>query len=83
MKKLVDPNYQLSDDEKSTEGIAVSQWKFKGGHGEDFIANVWDFGGQEIYHTTHQFFLTKRSLYLLVVDDRKERYRFLLLVTYY
>jgi len=33
---------------------------------------TWDFGGQEIYHATHQFFLTRRSLYLLVADDRKE-----------
>ncbi len=32
----------------------------------------WDFGGQEIYHATHQFFLTKRSLYILVTDERKE-----------
>jgi len=28
--------------------------------------NIWDFGGQEIYHATHQFFLTHRSLYLLL-----------------
>ena len=27
---------------------------------------VWDFGGQQIYHATHQFFLTKSSLYVLV-----------------
>jgi internalin A len=32
--------------------------------------NIWDFGGQEIMHATHQFFLTKRSLYLLVLDTR-------------
>lgn len=32
--------------------------------------NVWDLGGQEIMHATHQFFLTKRSLYLLVLDAR-------------
>jgi internalin A len=32
--------------------------------------NVWDFGGQEIMHATHQFFLTKRSLYVLVLDAR-------------
>jgi internalin A len=31
---------------------------------------VWDFGGQEIMHATHQFFLTKRSLYILVLDAR-------------
>jgi len=38
----------------------------------NFQVNIWDFGGQEIYHATHQFFLTRRSVYLLVCDDRKE-----------
>ena len=38
----------------------------------DFRVNIWDFGGQEIYHATHQFFLTKRSVYVLVSDERKE-----------
>jgi internalin A len=33
--------------------------------------NLWDFGGQRVMHTTHQFFLTQRSLYLLVIDNRK------------
>ena len=27
---------------------------------------TWDFGGQEIYQATHQLFLTRRSVYLLV-----------------
>jgi internalin A len=39
--------------------------------GEPIRLNIWDFGGQEIQHSTHQFFLTTRSLYLLVVDARK------------
>lgn len=39
--------------------------------GEAVKLNIWDFGGQEIQHSTHQFFLTTRSLYLLVVDARK------------
>jgi internalin A len=34
--------------------------------------NTWDFGGQEIYRATHQFFLTKRSLYLVVWNARTE-----------
>ena len=38
----------------------------------EFHVNIWDFGGQEIYHATHQFFLTRRSVYVLVCDDRKE-----------
>ena len=32
--------------------------------------NTWDFGGQEIYHATHQFFLTNRSLFLLAFNAR-------------
>src|SRR6266568_3252568 len=34
------------------------------------LLNTWDFGGQDIYHATHQFFLTKRSLYLVVWNAR-------------
>ncbi|MFJ9244154.1 COR domain-containing protein [Streptomyces sp. NPDC101776] len=30
--------------------------------------STWDFGGQDIYHATHQFFLTDRSLFLLLWD---------------
>ena len=32
--------------------------------------NTWDFGGQEIYHATHQFFLTNRALFLLAWNAR-------------
>ena len=32
--------------------------------------NTWDFGGQQIYHATHQFFLTNRSLFVLVWNAR-------------
>ena len=28
--------------------------------------SIWDFAGQEIYYTTHQFFLSERAVYLLV-----------------
>jgi internalin A len=40
--------------------------------GKTVKLNVWDFGGQEIMHATHQFFLTKRSLYLLVLNARQD-----------
>ena len=30
--------------------------------GEPVKLNIWDFGGQEIQHSKHQFFLTTRSL---------------------
>ncbi|AUB38178.1 GTPase SAR1 family domain [Nostoc flagelliforme CCNUN1] len=70
-KKIEDQNYQLRE-ENSTKGIEVIQWRFPMENEREFRVNIWDFGGQEIYHATHQFFLTKRSLYVLVADTRKE-----------
>ncbi|MFN8453742.1 MAG: COR domain-containing protein [Anaerolineae bacterium] len=55
--------------ENKTEGIAIRQWLVSI-NDQQIRLNVWDFGGQEIMHATHQFFLTKRSLYLLVIDAR-------------
>ena len=71
-KKIADINYPVPNLEKSTEGIDIIEWHFKTEKGQDFRINIWDFGGQEIYNATHRFFLTKRSLYILVVDERKE-----------
>ncbi|MBW4472224.1 MAG: leucine-rich repeat domain-containing protein [Stenomitos rutilans HA7619-LM2] len=71
-KKIEHPDYLLQENERSTEGIEVIQWCFLLMNGKEFRVNIWDFGGQEIYHATHQFFLTKRSLYTLVADTRKE-----------
>ncbi|HLP92323.1 MAG TPA: leucine-rich repeat protein [Nostocaceae cyanobacterium] len=70
-KKIENHRYQLKE-EDSTQGIEVKQWFVPMTNGLDFRINIWDFGGQEIYHATHQFFLTKRSLYALVADSRKE-----------
>ncbi len=71
-KKIEDSNYELDSKEKSTEGIDIIKWSFPFDNEREFKVNIWDFGGQEIYHATHQFFLTKRSLYVLVVDTRRE-----------
>ncbi|MBD2206006.1 leucine-rich repeat domain-containing protein [Calothrix sp. FACHB-1219] len=70
--KIQNETYELEPDEESTEGIEVIRWDFPQANGKDFRVNIWDFGGQEIYHQTHQFFLTERSLYALVADTRKE-----------
>jgi small GTP-binding protein len=32
---------------------------------------VWDFGGQDIMHHTHQLFLTQKSIYVLVLNARE------------
>lgn len=39
---------------------------------KNVTANLWDFGGQEIYYSTHQFFLTKRSIYIFVWEPRRD-----------
>ncbi|KAH3863896.1 uncharacterized protein LOC127866672 [Dreissena polymorpha] len=33
--------------------------------------SVWDFAGQTLYYSTHQFFLNKRSIYLVLMDMTK------------
>ena len=62
-------------EDQITEGIKRSEWSIPApGSGNSSIKlNIWDFGGQEIYHATHQFFLTKRSVYLLVWNARKTK----------
>jgi internalin A len=76
---VIENNYKL-EQEESTEGININTWiipqeemaKINPKVQRDFQINIWDFGGQEIYHSTHQFFLTKRSIYMLVTESRKE-----------
>jgi internalin A len=54
---------------KPTNGIKIyKDWKEEISD-RNIQLNVWDFGGQEINHATHQFFLTKRSLYILTIDS--------------
>ena len=67
-------NNEFEPNQGKTEGIAIKQWSVAQSEIEnqksEIKLNIWDFGGQEIMHATHQFFLTKRSLYLLVLDSR-------------
>jgi small GTP-binding protein len=61
-------------EDKITEGINISEWVTSSPSRDSKIKlNIWDFGGQEIYHATHQFFLTTRSVYLLVWNARKTK----------
>lgn len=69
MKRLLGEGFDLN--ESPTHGIDIKHWKVKSG-GKEIRLNFWDFGGQEIMHSTHQFFMSKRGLYILVLDGRKE-----------
>ncbi|NRA27019.1 MAG: hypothetical protein HRU10_07210 [Opitutales bacterium] len=56
----------------STEGIHCIEWKtdFRGpGVTETGIANIWDFGGQELYHNTHRLFASEGSVYIIALTD--------------
>jgi internalin A len=73
--KLVNPDFDIQQNQKTietTRGIAVAKWIADTDVSRNFRINIWDFGGQEIYHATHQFFLTKRSLYIFVWEARKD-----------
>ena len=58
--------------EPTTHGMRIRDLSLKHPEhaGVDMSLSFWDFGGQDIYHATHQFFLTDRSLFLLVWSPR-------------
>ncbi|MEG5138065.1 MULTISPECIES: leucine-rich repeat domain-containing protein [unclassified Microcoleus] len=60
---------KYNPNEPQTDGLNITDWQITV-NTKSVKLNVWDFGGQEIYHATHQFFLTKRSLYVLVCNCR-------------
>ncbi len=58
-------------EEKETHGITIDRIAFPTFSGE-VTARVWDFGGQVVLHSMHEFFLTAGSLYLLVLNERDD-----------
>ena len=60
----------LDAQQPMTRGIEITDWDVSLTHREKILVHIWDFGGQEILHATHQFFFTQRSLYLLVLAGR-------------
>ncbi|MCI5157124.1 MAG: hypothetical protein D3906_01555 [Candidatus Electrothrix sp. AUS1_2] len=62
---------QFNPHEATTHGIRIKRWQLACSCRE-LRCNLWDFGGQEIMHATHQFFLSRRSLYVLVLDGRRD-----------
>ena len=77
-KRLKDNTFDKH--EKQTDGIKIEKLVF----GElptfseqtrlhGLLAYMWDFGGQEIMTSTHRFFLTNRSVYILVLEARNDK----------
>ena len=70
-RKLVDPNAELPASSESTRGVDTTHWEMAE---EDFNVRIWDFAGHTVTHAVHQFFLSERSLYILVCNGRTEEY---------
>lgn len=63
----------VGEDTSSTKGIEISKWIVRpNSNDKEYVINLWDFGGQEIYHSTHQYFLTKKSLYVFLWSARTD-----------
>jgi len=73
IRRLKGDSFDLAEPE--THGISISELALDTSVGA-VKGRTWDFGGQHILHSMHEFFLTARSLYLLVLgsrDDMMER----------
>jgi GTPase SAR1 family protein len=57
--------------EGETHGINIRELELACADGP-VQARVWDFGGQHVLHAMHEFFLTARSLYLVVLGERQD-----------
>ncbi|WML86570.1 leucine-rich repeat domain-containing protein [Thiothrix subterranea] len=62
----------VEEDCASTHGITIKTIPFPMDNGDTINLNVWDFGGQEIYHATHRLFLSSDCLYLLLWAEETE-----------
>ncbi len=72
LRRLYQPDRELPAVDETTRGIEIHRHSFLTTAGRPFTLNLWDFGGQQIYHATHQFFLTKNALYVLVDDTKRD-----------
>ena len=52
--------------EPSTHGILVTSAPFPLGDAEPIRLNIWDFGGQDLYHGTHALFMRTSAIFLAV-----------------
>ena len=56
----------------TTHGVQIHRLPFPLDDGDQTHLNIWDFGGQDIYHSTHSLFLRSRALFLLLWNPESE-----------
>ena len=61
-------------DSNSTHGVAIVPARLPAGRDRDEIAlQMWDFGGQDIYHGTHALFMRDNAIFALIWAKDFER----------
>ncbi|WP_439483994.1 leucine-rich repeat domain-containing protein [Cyclobacterium plantarum] len=66
-------SYIFEENHNSTPGISLSQAKLISTlYQSDLVLNIWDFGGQDLYHATHRLFMQTRAIIILVWDAANE-----------
>ncbi len=71
MRRITENSFDEA--EKTTHGINKISWKeLNNDKGEIIKVNLWDFGGQHIQHSLHQFFFSQRVIYVLVLNPRND-----------
>jgi hypothetical protein len=61
--------------QKETLGVSLCKWPMKKCPSGEVLAHVWDFAGQTITHSMHQFFLSVRAVYILLLTGRENSER--------
>ena len=70
--RLQNPNAELPKGDERTRGIDVTHWKLE----DNFVAHIWDFGGQDVYYPVHRFFITDNAVFILLASTRNQQHNF-------
>lgn len=70
VQRLVNDTFNPAQEE--TAGIALCDWPMRGCVGGPVTAHVWDFAGQVVTHSMHRYFLSHRTIYILVLTQRED-----------
>lgn len=74
--RLNDKNAPLPKKDERTHNVEVDIYPFLTTYGNIFQAHVWDFGGQQIIHHFHRFFMNEDALYILMTETSRENDNF-------
>lgn len=70
--KLKNKNAKLPQKDERTKKVDVDSYTFKKTNSDEvFTVYIWDFGGQQIVHHFHRFFMNREALYLLITETSR------------